>query len=363
MTQPVNIKNWSPFKIDALGIVTLLGADAVRKSLGRLVYSPFEYLPLLAGHIFADNSVMEPIPGFELYNITEGIKATDLSAWFTRWLSCQKLSYNSTRLEIRPVDRASGPQTEQWFVIGLAFALKAFLVIWPMMIEDWYGLAASLSLVALVFVRVCILSDFRGSIDEAIKQLDNQATKKGEVKLFITMPNGNRLTVITTTGIAQDVLLTEARPASEKLHLASRAICWLGFGVHAVTLGMACLAVQLLIITVTLVSSVAMIQGWFSEGSNSDETCIGNRLSITQSHDGSVGSNASQYVCLEMTEAEEQNMVAWSFFPTQHNKLWLPTYEKFKEDFKATRDPEVLGTWRERMQLAHANANAGQQIQ
>lgn len=363
MTQPVNIKNWSPFKIDALGIVTLLGADAVRKSLGRLVYSPFEYLPLLAGHIFADNSVMEPIPGFELYNITEGIKATDLSAWFTRWLSCQKLSYNSTRLEIRPVDRASGPQTEQWFVIGLAFALKAFLVIWPMMIEDWYGLAASLSLVALVFVRVCILFDFRGSIDEAIKQLDNQATKKGEVKLFITMPNGNRLTVITTTGIAQDVLLTEARPASEKLHLASRAICWLGFGVHAVTLGMACLAVQLLIITVTLVSSVAMIQGWFSEGSNSDETCIGNRLSITQSHDGSAGSNASQYVCLEMTEAEEQNMVAWSFFPTQHNKLWLPTYEKFKEDFKATRDPEVLGTWRERMQLAHANANAGQQIQ
>ena len=64
MTRPVNIKNWSPFKIDALGIVTLLGADAVRKSLGRLVYSPFEYLPLLAGHIFADNSVMEPIPGF-----------------------------------------------------------------------------------------------------------------------------------------------------------------------------------------------------------------------------------------------------------------------------------------------------------
>ena len=361
MTQPVNIKNWSPFKIDALGIVTLLGADAVRKSLGRLVYSPFEYLPLLAGHIFADNSVMEPIPGFELYNITEGIKATDLSAWFTRWLSCQKLSYNSTRLEIRPVDRASGPQTEQWFVIGLAFALKAFLVIWPMMIEDWYGLAASLSLVALVFVQVCILSDFRGSIDEAIKQLDNQATKKGEVKLFITMPNGNRLTVITTTGIAQDVLLTEARPASEKLHLASRAICWLGFGVHAVTLGMACLAVQLLIITVTLVSSVAMIQGWFSEGSNSNDTYIGSRLLISRQIDERIGSMSSVYVLLDLNEEEEQNMIAWSLFPTQHNKLWLPTYEKYKEDFMTTHDPKVLKTWRKRLEDAYAAANAEQQ--
>ena len=315
MTPPINIKNWSPLKIDALGIVTLLGADAVRNSLGRLVYSPFEHLPLLAGHIFVDNSVMEPVPGFELYNITEGIKATDLSAWFTRWLSCQKLSYNSARLEIRPVHRVPGPQTEQWFVIGLAVALNAFLVIWPMLIQDWYGLAASLSLVALV-VRACILFDFRGSIDKAVSKLDNQATKKNEVKLFITLPNGKRLTVITTTGIAQDVLLTEARPASERLHLVSRAICWLAFGVHAVTLGMACLAIQLLIITVTLVSSVAMIQGWFAEGSNSNDTYIGSRLLINRQIDERIGSMSSVYVLLDLTEEEEQNMVAWSFFPT-----------------------------------------------
>ncbi|KAI4712662.1 hypothetical protein J4E89_002930 [Alternaria sp. Ai002NY15] len=361
MTQSVNIKNWSPFKIDALGIVTLLGADAVRKSLGRLVYSPFEYLPLLAGHIFADNSVMEPIPGFELYNITEGIKATDLSAWFTRWLSCQKLSYNSTRLEIQSDHRVPRPQTEQWFVIGLAFALNAFLVAWPMLIEDWYGLAASLSLVALVVVRACILFDFRGSIDKAVSKLDDQATKKNEVKLFITLPNGKRLTVITTTGIAQDVLLTEARPASEKLHLVSRAICWLAFGVHAVTLGMACLAVQLLIITVTLVPSVAMIQGWFSEGSNSNDTYIGSRLRINRQIDERIGSMSSVYVLLDLNEEEEQNMIAWSLFPTQHNKLWLPTYEKFKEDFMTTGDPKVLKTWRKRLEDAHAAANAGQQ--
>ncbi|KAI4949128.1 hypothetical protein J4E91_005592 [Alternaria rosae] len=172
MASPINIKNWSPFKIDALGMVMLLGADAIRKPIGRLVYSPFEYLPLLPGHIFADNSSRRSggYPGLHLY-------------------------------------------------------------------------------------------DFRDSIDKAIKKLDDQETKKTEVKLFITSPNGKRLTVVTTTGIAQEVLLTEARPSSENLHLVSRAFCWLAFGVHAVTLGMAWLAIQLLIITVTLVSSVAMIQG------------------------------------------------------------------------------------------------------
>jgi hypothetical protein len=84
MAPLTSLKSWSPFKIDALGLITLLGADAIRKTLGRLVYSPFEYFPLLAGHIFADNSVAEPIPGFVLYSITESMKAVDLSAWFTR---------------------------------------------------------------------------------------------------------------------------------------------------------------------------------------------------------------------------------------------------------------------------------------
>ncbi|KAH6870693.1 hypothetical protein BKA58DRAFT_181568 [Alternaria rosae] len=345
MASPINIKNWSPFKIDALGMVMLLGADAIRKSTDRLVYSPLEYLPFLAGHIFADNSVMEPVPGFELYNVTEAFKATDLSAWFTRWLSCQKLSYNSSRHRIQAVHHVPGSQTEQWLGTGLAVVVNAFLIIWPMLIEDWYGLAASFSLVALVVIRACILYDFRDSIDEAIKKLDDQETKKTEVKLFITSPNGKRLTVVTMTGIAQEVLPIEARPRSENLHLVSRAFCWLAFGVHAVTLGMTCLAIQLLIITVTLVSSVAMIQGWFSEGSNSNDTCIRSRLLINRQIDERIGSMSSIYVLLDLTEEEDQNMIAWSIFPTQHNKLWLPPYEKFKEDFMTTRDPKVLKTW------------------
>jgi hypothetical protein len=136
MAPLTSLKNWSPFKIDALGLITLLGADVIRKALGRLVYSPFEYFPLLAGHIFADNSVAEPIPGFVLYNITESMKAVDLSAWFTRWLLCQYLTYSNTRLEIRSAPRPEGWTSETCLAVIGAVSLNAFLFIWPMLMGD-----------------------------------------------------------------------------------------------------------------------------------------------------------------------------------------------------------------------------------
>lgn len=184
-----SLKTWSPFKIDALGIVTLLGADAVRKALGRLVHSPFEYFPLLAGHIFADNSVADPTPGFILYNITDGIMATDLSAWFTRWLLCQKLAYCSTRLDIRDAGEKTERTVEEYVGPVLGFLLNTFLIIWPILMADWYGFAAAMSLVALVLVRLYILWACRQGLDAQFRYA-RAPTKMKEVKLLVTLPNG-----------------------------------------------------------------------------------------------------------------------------------------------------------------------------
>lgn len=86
----LNAKDWTPFKLDALGIVTLLGTEGLRQSISRLVPNRFvEYLPLLAPQIIADNTITHVVPGFTLYNITDGVLAIDLSAWLTRWLLCQ----------------------------------------------------------------------------------------------------------------------------------------------------------------------------------------------------------------------------------------------------------------------------------
>lgn len=41
-----HLKAWQPFRLDALGLVTLLGADEVNNAVGRLVKSRWlEYMP------------------------------------------------------------------------------------------------------------------------------------------------------------------------------------------------------------------------------------------------------------------------------------------------------------------------------
>lgn len=36
---------------------------------------------------------MESMPGFTLYNMTDGIKGVDVTGWFCRWLLSQHLTW------------------------------------------------------------------------------------------------------------------------------------------------------------------------------------------------------------------------------------------------------------------------------
>ena len=141
--------------------------------------------------------------------------------------------------------------------------------------------------------------------------------------------------------------------------MVARTICWLAFGIHAVTLGMACLAVQLFLVTLTLAFSVAMVQGWYADGHDSTETRIGGHLVIKQRNDGRISSMASVSAVLNRSKEEEQTMADWAFRPTKSNKIWWSTFKQFKEDAK--RNPLALRTFGERMGKAVELANAGQQ--
>jgi hypothetical protein len=84
---------WSPFHIDALGIVTMIGAEQVNQLVGRLVASRYgEYLPLLGAYIIASNSFTDAYSGFALFNIPAGIMTTDIAGWFSRWCLAQDFS-------------------------------------------------------------------------------------------------------------------------------------------------------------------------------------------------------------------------------------------------------------------------------
>ncbi|KAH3945329.1 hypothetical protein HBI56_073280 [Parastagonospora nodorum] len=347
----IPVKVWSPFKIDALGLITLLGAEAMRKSLGQLVYTPWEHFPLLAGYIFADNSVAEPVPGFILYNISEGIMATDLSSWFTRWLLCQQINSPTTVLKIRDAGKiAKETNTLHGAIAAFAVTLNVALIVLPALLCDWYGFAASLSLVGLIVVRFWTLTASREALDSNGKRAAG-VTKLKQIKMFVTMPNGNVVTIRTTTGIVQDCLLTEARPQPKKAHSIVRAICWMLFGVHAISLGMACLVMQLVLVSATLLFSIAADQGWLNRHDQSKITRIGNRLLIERDVAGGQQNRSKAYALLKLTAGEEQAMIEWSLMPKRLNKIWWTVYECYKE--AAEKDPAALETWGERMKAAH----------
>ena len=100
--QPLfHLLNWQPFRIDALGLITLLGASELDIAIGQLFFpSTTEFAPLLAPFIISNNSFTKPIPGVTLYNITDGIVATDVSGWVVRWLMSRDLGWNSATLII-----------------------------------------------------------------------------------------------------------------------------------------------------------------------------------------------------------------------------------------------------------------------
>src|SRR2546429_287426 len=81
---------WAPFKIDALGLVTLLGQEQVNGKLGRLVREGYlDFMPLLGAAVVAGDLFRDRQAGFNLYNVTSGITTPETAGWFTRWLKAQ----------------------------------------------------------------------------------------------------------------------------------------------------------------------------------------------------------------------------------------------------------------------------------
>jgi hypothetical protein len=333
----LDISSWAPFKIDALGIVTLLGADILRRTTPRLVRNPYsEFLPHLAAHIYADNSIAETLPGYTLFNITDGIKATDLSAWFTRWLSCQTLGWQQTTLHIH-TKKATGERAwpaSRIFGAFLAVLINAFVIGFAAAIHDWYGFASGLALVTTVLARCYILSECRDSLDGKAGAAQRSAE---EVKILITMPNGRVVTVYTTRGITVSCLLSEAVPLNQTLHQLARAAMWISFAILAICLGMSSLCMQLVIVVVLLASTIVEVQRL-----GTDESYVGGQLRIEQTDNAACDSRSKAYLCLELNETQEESLIKWDLFPMKSNEAWWAKYRALQEswDPKAFTQPK-----------------------
>jgi hypothetical protein len=341
--------NWAPFRIDALGIVTLLGAEQIDLAVGRLARNRFTgCLPVLAAFKIAGNDIVQPIPGFVLYNVTDGIMATDIVGWFSRWLQSQELTFSSTTLHISTKERPTKRlQLDALRTYALALFTMCPLLVLAILLGDGWGIANVISMIISIIVRH-IVEQNRGAIDRAALKAMNTSTD--QVKILVTLPTGEVVSIKVSRGIVLDCLLTNPRPPNPRFYTFTRAVGWLGFGLHVVSLGMADLLNQLLAVAVLLGSS-AMVAWRVGD----DETQIGRRLCIKRSDHPLPDFRAAAMARLNPSPSEEDSLLAWGLFPHRSNTNW---WRKFRA-CQAEADLQPFRKWDKILADSTGDAQAG----
>jgi hypothetical protein len=264
---------WQPFKVDALGLVTLLGAQEIDHAIGRLVPSRWlEYMPLLAGHVIAGDQFRQKKPAFNWYNVTSGIHTTDLAAWFSRWLMAQGFTPTRTVVwwEVVRDQRRGRRRGHQWgrgrgqrlddkaIAALMAFCTMGVLIAMAVLSGDWYGFANGVALAVSILVRAYIVRANRAAIDAAVERTLGGRFQDDSchVKTLMILPDSTAITVFVPETLIRTVFVCNPTPRSAMMYDLARAIGWVAFGVHIVTLGMAQLVSQLCTVTLLIVSTV-----------------------------------------------------------------------------------------------------------
>ena len=171
---------WTPFHVDALGIVTMIGAEQLNQLVGRLVTSRYsEYLPLLGAHVIANNSFTDACSGFALFNINAGIMTTDIAGWFSRWCLAQDFSRGCSSVtwiveeNWSPDMKAKRKRqsfSDNSLAILIGTVLNGFILAFTTLQGDWWGLANAVSIVTSIVVRWYVTMRNRDAIDNAVNE-------------------------------------------------------------------------------------------------------------------------------------------------------------------------------------------------
>jgi hypothetical protein len=251
------LRSWQPFRLDALGLVTLLGADEVACAVGAL--SPnflTDFMPLLGAYRIAGNQFTANEPGYTMYNLTDGVTNTELSAWFTRWLSQFVTEWVAMDLEVKPKRKFLDFRRIASFLLGTAthFILIAFAIVQG----DWYGLANATGLLFATWVRNYLIYANLSGYDVKFSELEKKSTEKK--KVLIVRPDGGLVVMYVELRLLLS-LFGKVDPAATKywMYTVARGVGWLAFGVHIVSIGQATLPSQLLAVGVMALATALTI--------------------------------------------------------------------------------------------------------
>jgi hypothetical protein len=323
---PQTLIQWSPIRIDALGIITIFGAHEMDPAIGRLTGSwVTDWLPVLAPHVVAGNQIVPSRPGFTLYNLTDGVVATDVSSWFTRWLITEPITYTASVIKLR-VDGDRAPRFPAYLrasALSIGIIWLATLVVLATAQMDPWGVVNGFAMAASVGIRQGMICLLRRSVDTEARKAAEQPGDS--VKIFLTLPNGNAVTVYGPRMAVVGCLLTNPKPPAN-IYLGLRILGWTAFGVHVIAIGMSTLVNQLLAVALLLFSTLLKA---YRVGDIS--SIIGSRLVIDFEAGNPHWNRRPAYIQLRMTEQEENSMVSWNLLPQRSNRYWWGLYKDEKE--------------------------------
>ena len=319
------IRKWDPFRIDALGLVTMLGSEEVDRSIGRLIENPWaEYLPLLGAFVVAGDRFARPIPGFVVYNVSDGIMATDVAGWFSRWLSTQELNWNTTFFIWGSRQNPQRVWRRRTLPISIGLIINSGLIILAILVRDWFGFINAIALATSVLVRWYLIKQHRDFLDQEASNLSGSDLTS--VKILCHLADGRAVTLLAPRGVVKSCFLTTPRSRMKNLYDTVRALGWLGFGCHVICIGQSTLFIQILTVVIMVTATVLHVRGF---GCN--DLQLGRRTEIYRvdsPHDDDRRTIA--YIRLGLSREEEKNMLAWSLFPQRSNHQWWQNYENLR---------------------------------
>ena len=227
----IKLLHWQPFRIDALGLVTLLGAEEIDASVGRLVRSRYlEFLPLLGAFVISADRFKEKAAGFNLYNISQGIHTTDLSAWLTRWMLAQDFEKNRSVVKWSIVDPHENASSRIWgfyisLVIGILF--NGLLIALTVLSKDGWGLANALAMDFSILVRWYVIRSNCKSIDQAVSNAkDPLELNYSDAKILVIMSDAKAVTMTLPVKLIPGVFCANIFPLRPHLYHIFRWVGW-----------------------------------------------------------------------------------------------------------------------------------------
>ena len=383
---PERLLHFRPFQLDALGIVTLLGATQIDHAVGALSRNwIFEWMPLMGEYVFATNQFTQPFShGIEMYNITDGIAVNQFAAWFARWLLAQNLSAPGMRIDVTA--QAQRRPLRHYFTgvpMALVFYIPLIMLYAFLGVRDTWGMVNTAALVFTTMMRQILLHFHRTALDtsvlacnetvlETYRELeymtpqDRVSTRRrlGDVcRCLLTFPNGKMVFLEVPRTHWNACLVQMPSPRHPRISAIMRACIWLGFGAHVLSIGASCFIVQLWtiagILLATTMTTFGLGQHWNwpytgsrrFEGARQDRW-VGSLLKITLARvllasDDDINILAA----MQLDRREEEQMSEWGFLPSQIDAKWRSEYMKLKDFYQLPVQEQQLRLARRRLQL------------